>query len=301
MNLCFDCPHECGVDKTSLSTGFCASDNKLQISSICVHKGEEPPISGKNGICNIFFNRCNLQCVYCQNFQISRLSGKVIDAGYTLKSAVDSIIEKIHQGVNAIGFVSPSHRIQQVIEMIEQIKIAGNYPTIVYNTNAYDKIESLKKLESHVDVYLPDFKYMDTNLAQEYSGVSNYVKIAQQSIKEMFSQKGSELVLDKNGNAINGLIIRHLILPGQIENSKNVLRFIASELSTDINVSLMSQYFPTPAVMNHPLLSRRVTQDEYDEVIEEMGRLGFENGWVQELGSAEYYLPNFQKENPFES
>ncbi|MEA1981834.1 MAG: radical SAM protein, partial [candidate division Zixibacteria bacterium] len=166
--------------------------------------------------------------------------------------------------------------------------------------NGYDKPEIINSLENDIDIYLPDLKYMDNKIAKEYSQADNYVEFATKAIKEMFNQKGAEITLDANGYITNGLIIRHLVLPGHIENSKQVLRFIAKELSNDIHISLMSQYYPTEKVKNHPKLGRTLFYEEYKEVLDEFYNLGFHRGFIQELESHKSYRPDFNKENPFD-
>ena len=248
LGNCKQCPRECGVNRYSKKLGYCKSDASFNISSICVHKGEEPVVSGENGICNVFFSSCNLQCIYCQNYQISQhksnnesrpfdLAQGDIITSYGLNSnkkifnniekIISEIIKCLENGCQSVGFVSPSHHRPHKKLIIKTIPDEGYKPTFVMNTNAFDKVETIKSLEGMIDIYLPDFKYSDNNLAKEFSDVSNYREIALDSIKEMYKQKGDFLSIDGNGLAISGLIIRHLVLPGYIENSINVLRLIA--------------------------------------------------------------------------
>ena len=173
-------------------------------------------------------------------------------------------------------------------------------PLTVYNTNSYDKFETVRSLEGLIDIYLPDYKYVSREIASEFSDASDYPEIALKAIKEMYYQKGSTLSLDENGRAERGLLIRHLVLPGHVEESKKVLRTIAEELSPGVHLSLMSQYHPTSNVLNHPFLNRSLYKEEYDEVVTEMERLGFRNGWIQDMDSNLNYRPDFRKENPFE-
>lgn len=298
MVMCTSCPRGCDADRAGGSLGFCRSGSGFEIASICMHRGEEPVISGSTGICNIFFSHCNLQCVYCQNYQISRNSApsKCIELG----EIVSAVARTLEEGVGRVGFVSPSHMIDQMKTIIAALRGAGCRATIVMNTNAYDRREVIESLAGLVDVYLPDFKYADRALAQEYSGVEDYPEVAIAALREMYRQKGSNLVLNDDGTAASGLVIRHLILPGHVENSKSCLRAIAEELSPSVHVSLMSQYYPTPAVAGHPLLGRRITQEEYEEVLEEFERLGFHRGWLQEPESSDSYRPDFTKRHPFE-
>ncbi|MFZ4398998.1 MAG: radical SAM protein [Bacteroidales bacterium] len=301
LSNCKLCPHNCGIDRYSNKTGYCGSNAGFNISSIVLHKGEEPVISGKNGICNIFFSRCNLQCIYCQNKQISCNKGDVISRNYKLEEAVNEIIAILDQHkINSVGFVSPSHYVPHVISIIEALRSKGRNPITVYNTNAYDKESTIRQLESYISVYLPDFKYIDEDLAKSLSGVSNYPEIAKKAIKEMFYQKGSTLIKNEDGIAESGLIIRHLVLPEKIENSLNVLRFIAEELSPDISLSLMAQYHPVNKFESYTFLNRKLNTEEYEIVVKESENLGFHRGWNQELDSSDEYLPDFNNKQPFE-
>lgn len=272
----------------------------MSIATICIHRGEEPVISGMDGICNIFFTGCNLRCIFCQNHEISqcRSSIKKINIDYDL--ILDQIEEILKGGIPAIGFVSPSHVIPQVKTIIRGLNLRGLKPVTVYNTNGYDTYETIRSLTGLIDVYLPDFKYVTPGIAKAYSDASDYPEIAFRAIKEMYYQKGSTLWLDEHGRAENGLLIRHLVLPGHAEESKKVLRLIAEELSPGIHLSLMSQYHPTSAVSDHPVLNRSLYKEEYEEVVREMDSLGFRNGWVQDMESNINYRPDFRKDNPFE-
>lgn len=295
---CSICPRNCHVDRLHGHVGICGSNSGFNISSICIHHGEEPAISGANGICNVFFSRCNLSCIYCQNYQISCNRGEVNEAQMLLQEVVDSIVKKLDQGCHAVGFVSPSHYIPHVKAIIETLRIMGHNPVFVYNTNGYDKAEEIQSLESYIDIYLPDYKYSDNDLARRFSKVLDYQQSALSAIREMYRQKGSTLVMNENGYAEKGLIIRHLVLPGNIENSIGVLQHIA-DISNSITVSLMAQYWPTPAVINHPTLKRRLSQEEYETVKSELDKLGFYKGWVQDLESSDHYLPDFEMDKPF--
>ncbi|MCP4614729.1 MAG: radical SAM protein [Planctomycetes bacterium] len=241
-----------------------------------------------------------MQCVFCQNHQISRNDRPVVDHEMELEDVLAQVENILDKSINAVGFVSPSHCIPQMKVIIRALESKGRNPVYVFNTNAYDKKETIESLDGIIDVYLPDLKYMDDDLACLYSGTPDYPIIAAISIKEMFRQKGSNIVLRDDGVIESGLIIRHLVLPGQIENSKQCLRFIAEQLSTTVHISLMSQYYPTAGVSGHSELGRSLTQEEYNEVIEEFHRLGFYRGWVQELESQVCYRPDFERANVFE-
>lgn len=297
---CAWCPRVCHVNRLKGELGYCRSDAGQNIASICIHRGEEPVISGEKGICNIFFTHCNLQCVYCQNYQISDNSTETTGPGLKVEETVKKIVKILDKGINRVGFVSPSHFIPQMLMIIEGVNALGFKPVWVYNSNGYDKVTTLKMLEGIIDIYLPDLKYSDASLGTSLSDVPDYPEIAGKALKEMFRQKGSTLILDENENAESGMVVRHLVLPGQVENSIRILHFLAEELSPRIHVSLMAQYYPTPRVCNHPQLSRRVTSDEYHEVVSAMERLGMHHGWIQEFDSSEFYRPDFNRDHPFE-
>jgi putative pyruvate formate lyase activating enzyme len=296
--LCVNCPHLCGSKREEEDYGFCNTGRGYNISSICIHRGEEPVISGPKGICNIFFSHCNLQCIYCQNHQISR--NDVEETLIPLDEVVRNVSEILDTGIKSVGFVSPSHMVDQVKEIIDAINQAKQRPVYVWNSNGYDWVKTLKSLEGLVDVYLPDFKYSDKQLGKTLSGVENYPQIALKAINEMIRQRGTSISLNDEGVIESGVIIRHLILPGHVENSKACLRMIADELSTSVHISLMSQYHPVEGLSKQSELNRTITREEYEEVIEEFERLGFYRGWTQELESESYYNPDFVRDHPFE-
>ncbi len=300
LRECRICPRNCGADRYSDKRGYCKSDASFYISSICAHRGEEPPISGTNGICNIFFGHCNLQCVYCQNHQISqnKLSGAAVNM--ELHEVLEQVITLINKGCESVGFVSPSHFIPQMKVIINALHALDIHPVIVFNTNGYDKVETLRDIAPLVDVYLPDFKYMDKVLSHRFSDASDYPEAATTALAEIYNQKGSTLLFDDNGIAIRGIIIRHLVLPGFVENSISVLRHIADELSTSLHFSLMSQYHPTSLTKNIGTLDRTLYAEEYQQVIEAFYEFGFHKGYIQDMDSCESYRPDFNKTHPFE-
>lgn len=301
LNLanCNCCPRQCGVDRTSGPLGWCRTGESVMVASVCAHRGEEPVLSGRHGICNVFFAHCNLQCIYCQNHQISR--NRSAGHGFNdVESVVAEIERSLETGARGVGFVSPSHFVPQMLEIIASLKKRGHRQRYVYNSNGYDRAEVIGSLEGIIDVYLPDFKYLDAGMGRTYSYVRDYPSVATAAIREMYRQKGTNLLLDDDDLIETGLIIRHLVLPGHVENSKAVLNWIASELSAGVHVSLMSQYYPTPAVADHPTLGRTLNAAEYDAVVDEFERLGFYRGWVQELGSPDSYRPDFDHVHPFE-
>jgi len=268
------------------------------VSSIFPHKGEEPVISGEKGICNVFFAHCNLQCIFCQNHQISRNTKHGKNWLTDTKIIVDKIKSLLDSGIGMVGFVSPSHQVVQMVEIVNSLNKSGYKPIIVYNSNGYDKVETLKMLEDIVDVYLPDLKYYNSALALKFSGVSDYFQVASKAIKEMYRQKGSSLIRNNEGAANFGMIIRHLVLPGHANDSITLLNFLAEEVSAKLYISLMSQYYP-PAGLSLPNeLNQHVGIEEYKKVIEVLEKHGF-RGWIQDIESNQYYRPDFESSTPF--
>ncbi len=294
------CPRKCGADRTSSKLGFCGIDGRPHIAEICVHKGEEPVLGGADGVVNVFFSSCNLRCVYCQNYAISQNKPEKQEIT-SYEKAVTKIAEYLCQGINTVGFVSPSHQLFQMKTIIDMLHKRGYHPTIIYNTNAYDDPMTLREMESYVDIYLPDYKYSDECLGVKYSGAPNYPDAALMAIQEMYYQKGSRLELSDDGIAEKGLIIRHLVLPNNVDNSIKALETIAYDISPRIHLSLMAQYFPEYKAKEIPELSRTITEGEYETVCNRAEELGLVRGWRQQLSSNENYRPDFQKDgNPFE-
>jgi len=261
------------------------------------HFGEEPPISGTRGSGAIFFSGCNLHCIFCQNYQISQLGvGKNI---YTPEQLALLMLGLEERKVHNINLVSPTIWSKEIITGLKIAKEKGLHIPVVYNTNAYDNVDILKQFKGLIDIYLPDFKYADNNLALRLSGVSNYTKEAAAAIEEMLAQVG-DLALDAEGIATRGVLVRHLILPGHIDNSLESLKIIR-KFSPNIHLSLMTQYNPAFKAERDNDLKRIITQNEAKAVISEMNKLKFADGWYQpiEEGAAAYLNPDFTKENPF--
>lgn len=300
INSCNLCARRCSVDRYR-KTGFCRIDDKLYVSAICIHKGEEPVLTGENGVCNVFFDHCNLQCLYCQNYQISNNAVCVKHDEMSLQSCYEKIAEILDQGCSMLGLVSPTpylHHIESVVDMLHK---NNYYPTIIYNTNGYDNVEIIRSLKDIVDVYLPDYKYGSYDLARDLSRAEDYPDVALAAVKEMVRQKGLELKIDENGLATEGVIVRHLVLPGQVENSKSALLNLSTEISSDVVVSLMSQYYPTYNSDTYPDLSRKISAEEYEEVTQFMYSLGMINGWTQSYDSSEVFKPDFSDSEVFKS
>lgn len=276
--------------------------NGARISWFGKHFGEEPPLVGdegrlpraRRGAGTIFFTGCNLRCVYCQNYQISQGN---IGKNYSIDELVKIMLDLQNEGALNIDLVTPTIWFKQIKKAVEKAKKQGLKIPIVWNTNAYDGAEIIKEAEGLVDVYLPDFKYGDDDLAFKYSGVKNYVEKAKKSIKEMFRQVGN-LKLSEDGVAKKGVIVRHLILPNNLENSFKALEYI-KEIDKDIYVNLMSQYEPVFKTKEFPELNRTITKNEFEKVFDCLVKLGLENGWAQDLESHSAFLPDFTKENPF--
>lgn len=296
---CTLCPRECHVNRLVGEFGYCKSGSGYSIASICRHMGEEPVISGENGICNVFFTHCNIQCVYCQNFQISRNNNHSVSNDKELDEVVSEIIAVLDTGTNLLGFVSPSHFIPQMKAIISKLHELKRNPVIVYNSNGYDKVETLKTLEHIVDIYLPDFKYSDAKLALELSDAPHYPETALLAIKEMIRQKGTSLKLGENSQIETGVIVRHLVIPGHVENSINALKMLAEEISPLLTISLMSQYYPAADAKNIKEINCSLRAEEYEQVVDALHQFGFHRGWVQDLESHGNYRPDFLSEKPF--
>lgn len=256
-----------------------------------IHNFEEPCISGENGSGTVFFSNCNLKCVFCQNYKISQegLGRKI-----TIEELADVFIDEQNKNAENINLVTPTMYVYHIIEAIKIARNKGLKIPIVYNSNGYENVETIKKLNGYIDVYLPDLKYFDDDLAFKYSGIKKYFENATASIQEMYKQVGSP-VLDENGMIKKGLIIRHLVLPSNIQNSKNVLKWINDNMDKNVFVSVMAQYFPTHKAKEFPEINRKLTMDEYKEIENYLYSLDLDNGYIQELGEhEEEYVPDFE-------
>lgn len=289
LEKCTICPHKCGIDRTKYA-GKCKSTDKIKIALYSIHNFEEPCISGKNGSGTIFFSNCNMNCIFCQNYEISQLGkGKEI----SIEKLADIMIEQQNRHVENINLVTPTSYALHIIEAIKLARQKGLKIPIVYNTNGYENVETLKLLEGYIDIYLPDLKYFYDDLGYKYSNVNNYFEIATEAIKEMYRQVGIPQI-DENGIMKKGLMIRHLILPNQIENSKNILKWIKDNIDNNVYVSIMAQYFPTYKAKEIEGLNRKLTQKEFKEVENYLYELDLQNGYIQELGEhEEEYVPNW--------
>jgi len=285
MYICNDCPRNCNIDRTT-EKGFCKVGLEPKIARASVHLWEEPPISGGNGSGTVFFSGCNLKCEFCQNKSISKgLFGETV----SVERLKEIYKELINQGVNNINLVTPTHFLDAVLKSLDE---PLGVP-VVYNCGGYENVESLKKLEGKVNIYIPDLKYADDSLGFNYSGAKNYFETATNAIKEMFRQVGRYKIND-DGIMQSGVIIRHLVLPGQLENSKRVIDWVSENFNDgDILFSLMSQFTPNGECVKDELY-RRLTEEEYDEIADYLYDSGIEDGFMQELSSAkEEYTPPF--------
>lgn len=277
------------IDKLAIS-GYCGSTDKIKIALASVHYFEEPCISGESGSGTVFFSNCNLNCIYCQNYEISQLGkGKEI----TVEELAQVFIKQQEKGVNNINLVTPSTYAYQIVQALKIAKANGLKIPIIYNTNGYEKIETLKQLEGYIDIYLPDLKYYSNELAQKYSKVNNYFEVTTKAIQEMIKQVGNP-VFNEQGILQKGVIVRHLVLPGHLQNSRHILKWIKENLPPNILVSVMAQYFPTYRAKEDKFLNRKLTKKEYKEIEKYLYTLNLENGYIQELGEhEEEYVPNF--------
>ena len=280
LEACRVCPRECGVNRLKNDKlGFCRSGLNPVISSASPHHGEEPPLSGTKGSGTIFFTNCNLRCLYCQNYPISQLGN---GAERTPGELACQMLWLQEQGCHNLNLVTPTHFMPQILKALGIARDRGFNLPIVYNTSGYEAVESLRLLDGIVDIYLPDMRYSDDKAALKYSIAPHYPEINRAAVKEMYRQVGN-LAFDENGIAKRGIIIRHLVLPNGLSGTESIMKFLAEEISRDVYISLMSQYFPAYKANEHKELSRRTTADEYKDACRIMEKYGLENGWVQEL------------------
>lgn len=290
LKSCNICPHKCGVNRLNGIKGRCKCDNKIKIALASVHNYEEPCISEKNGSGTVFFSNCNLNCIYCQNYEISQLGkGKEI----TIEHLAQIFIKQQEKNVNNINLVTPTMYVPQIIEAIKIARKKGLNIPIIYNSNGYENVETIKKLNGYIDIYLPDLKYYSNEIAKKYSKIGNYFETAISAIKEMQKQVGNPIFNEK-GIIQKGVIIRHLILPHHLLNTKNILKYVKENFDENTYISIMAQYFPTYKAKEDKLINRKLTKKEYKEIENYLYLLNLKNGYIQELGEhEEEYVPNF--------
>jgi putative pyruvate formate lyase activating enzyme len=278
LEECAVCPRRCGVNRLKGEVGFCGVAGNPKVASYSVHPGEEPPISGCRGSGTIFFSGCNLRCKYCQNFPISQMRyGREM----TTPQLAEVMLHLQSQGCHNVNLVTPSHFVPQILEALSLAWDRGFDLPLVYNSSGYDSIDSLRLLEGAIDIYLPDMRYSDSAAAQELSSAENYVNVNRKAIKEMYRQVG-DLTVDQQGIAKRGLIIRHLVLPGNLAGSDETFRFIKEEISRETCVSLMGQYFPSFRAGECVSIDRKITLKEYETAMESFFYSGLSRGWMQE-------------------
>ena len=288
--LCNLCPRECNVDRGLSKMGFCKVPNHIKVARAELHFWEEPCISGDEGSGTVFFSGCNLRCVYCQNRKIAEgVYGKEI----TVDRLAAIFLELQEKGANNINLVTPSHYILQIVKALKQAKEKGLKVPVVYNSSAYEKVEALKLLEGYVDVYLPDFKYMDSHLSGKYSKAEDYSYVAKQAIREMVRQVGLPKFDDRD-MLKKGVVVRHLVLPGYVEDSKEIIKYLYDTYGNDIFISILSQFTPLEGLEKYPEINRKLTEEEYEEVVNYAIEIGVENGFIPEGDVAEEsFIPNF--------
>jgi len=277
LSSCEVCPRKCGVNRLEGKKGFCRSSEEVIVSSYNTHFGEEPPLVGNFGSGTIFFTNCNLKCVYCQNYPISQLgNGNKVSLSELAKIMFALQKRKCHN----INLVTPTHFVPQILKSLKLAIKMGLYLPIVYNTSGYESVKTLKLLDGIVDIYLPDARYADNEIAGKYSSAPDYFEIMKKALKEMYRQVG-DLAVDRMGIARSGLIVRHLVLPEGLSGTKKIMHFIAREISPHTYISLMAQYFPAYQAGQFPPLSRRINRGEYREALRAFEEEGLGNGWFQ--------------------
>lgn len=302
---CTLCPRNCKVDRLSGQTGFCGQTNEIRAARAALHMWEEPCISGTEGSGTVFFSGCTLRCVYCQNASIaSGKQGKTI----SVNRLSDIFLELQDKGANNINLVTPTHFVPSIVQALELSKSHGLTLPIVYNTGSYESIETLRQLDGLIDVYLPDLKYYSSELSLRYSHAKDYFDVATKAITEMVRQVGEPVFQERNINTslsstddyetmpliTKGVIVRHLVLPECVEDSKKVIEYLYHTYGNHIFISIMNQFTPVANLENFPELNRKITEHEYDEVVDYAISLGVENGFIQDGNTAEEsFIPPF--------
>lgn len=290
---CILCPRECHADRVQGEYGYCRTARELIVARAALHMWEEPCISGEEGSGTVFFSGCSLGCVYCQNYLIAQgQTGKII----TVERLAEIFLQLQEKRANNINLVTPGHYVPQIIEALKRAKEMGLEIPIVYNSSGYEKVDTLKLLEGYVDIYLPDLKYMDEIPAKLYSFCDDYFHYASQAIDEMVRQTKTP-VFDERGMLQRGVIVRHLTLPGYLEDSKNIIKYLYDTYGDTVYISIMNQYTPLAHVKAYPAINRRITAEEYEELIDYAIEIGVENGFIQEGETAsESFIPAFDME-----
>ena len=297
LNECTLCHRNCKVNRNDNQMGFCKASNKVKIARAALHFGEEPPISEGNGSGTVFFSHCNFKCVFCQNHDISQGTKKNITGmEVSIERLSEIFLELQEKGANNINLVTPTHYVPQIIEALKLAKKNNLTIPILYNTNSYDFIETIKLLNGYIDVYLPDFKYFNDKYAIKYSSANYYASNAIEVIDEMINQVG-EQKFDSKGNILKGVIVRHLMLPGLLFDSKKVIDLIYNRYGDKIYISLMNQYVPMFKACDYPEINKPLNPKHYDSLINYSAELGVTNGFIQDEGSnTSDFIPSFNLE-----
>ena len=291
LENCNICPHNCNVNRLNNQIGWCKSKDTVKVAKFSTHNFEEPCISGENGSGTVFFSNCNMKCVFCQNYEISQQG---VGQEISIQDLANIFLKQQEKEVENINLVTPTSYVPQIIEALKIAKSNGLHIPIVYNTNGYEKVETLKMLEGYIDIYLPDFKYSDNDLAKRFSKVDNYFEVTTKALIEMHRQTG-KLEFTNEGIMKKGMIIRHLVLPNHILNSRRVLKWINDNMN-DVYVSVMAQYFPTYKAKEIKDINRKLTKEEYEKIENYLYSLNIENGYIQELGDhEEEYVPKWDQ------
>lgn len=292
MSECRICPRDCARNRCQGEIGFCGETNQIRIARAALHFWEEPFISGEKGSGAIFFTGCNLKCIYCQNAQIALSSqGKVV----SVRELAEIMLDLQAQGAHNINLVTPSHVVLQIREALQLARASGLSLPVVYNTSAYENAETLRLLEGLVDIYLPDFKYMDSELAAKYSHAPDYPEVARKAIAEMYRQRGA-FVHGADGMLQSGVVVRHLLLPLGVRNAKAVLDELRETYGENIYISIMNQFTPVRKIDAYPHLNRKVTKREYEKVLSYILEKGMEHVFFQEGETAkESFIPDFNQ------
>lgn len=293
-NSCRLCPRNCGVDRNGGQLGYCGQSAILTAARAALHPWEEPIISGSRGSGTIFFSGCNLKCIFCQNRTIALgQSGQEI----TVERLAQICLELQDKGAHNINLVTPSHFVPHIVTALESARLQGLHIPVVYNTGSYESPETLRMLEGLVDIYLPDLKYLSPELSGAFSHAPDYFQVATGAISEMFRQVGTPVLNEATGLLQKGIIVRHLLLPGQTKDSKKILRYLHETYGDQIYISIMNQYTPLPHMADHPILGRSVSIQEYQRVLDFAERIGIRQGFIQEGGTvSESFIPAFDGE-----
>lgn len=289
---CNICPRRCGADRENGSLGFCGASNKIRIARAALHFWEEPCLSGRNGAGTVFFSYCNMKCVYCQNYRIStRGAGHEVSIG----ELAEIFLDLQSRGANNIDLVTPTHYALDIAEAVKKAKNSGLHIPVLYNCGGYESVETLKRLEGLIDIYMPDMKYYRDKYAMKYSSAPKYFETACAALEEMYRQTGA-VVLDKNGIMQSGVIVRHMMLPGLMLDTKKIMDYLFDTYGNNIYISLMSQYTPLKNVERFPELNRKIDMKKYNSIVDYCMNRGMENVFIQEGSAAkESFIPCFEE------